>query len=187
MASQPVATAIKTLHVDCLKLLLEHKSAKSSRDVRDYSTLMLAIANGEMAAIEILLNYGEDVSYVTPRTRESALFLACFQGESWLDTIKLLCEKATKLDLEPNENEKAAIHWACGSKSPEIVEVVVSKGIDVNRLDSKGKTGLYYLLDACREENVIRILEILVRNGLNLGPPNLSIMHDFATAIQKPY
>jgi ankyrin repeat protein len=187
LENQPIAAAIKTQHVDCLKLLLAYKNnLKFTRDVKDFSTLMLAIANRELDAVPVLLKCGEDPSYVTPRTNMSALFLACYWGEEWIDVVKMLCERATKFDLDPGVKEKAAIHWACQSKSPEIVEIVVSKGIDVNRLDRNGKTGLYYLVDICPEDKIIRILEILMEHGLEIGKgPNLSIMVDFATAIGK--
>jgi ankyrin repeat protein len=188
LENHPIAMAIKSMHMECLKLLLRYKTnLKFTRATNDYSSLMLAIMSCEMEAIPVLLDCGEDPSYVTPRGNMSALFLACFMGDAWVDVIKMLCERVTKLDLDPGLREKAAIHWACQSKSPEIVEAIVSKGIDVNRLDQNGKTGVFYLLDACSEDTIIRILEILVDYGLEITKgPNLSIMADFATAIGKP-
>ena len=182
---KPVEQAIKRRHVECLKLLLKNKLVKT-RDVREYSTLMMAIANLERDAVPMLLEYGEDPNYITNKDHHSALFLACFLGKEWLDTVKLLCEKATKIDLDPGINDKAAIHWACSSKSPEILGVILDKGVDVNRLDKNGHTGLHYLLDSCDEETTIKMMEMMVQNGLTLDGPNLSIIVDFITAIKKP-
>jgi ankyrin repeat protein len=183
--NQPVSQAIRRRNVECLRLLLKYK-LRTARDISDHSTLMHAIANNEMEAIPLLLDSGEDPAFISARTHESALFLACFQGEQWLPVVKLICERTTKLDLDPLIIEKAAIHWACSSKCPEIVRVVLEKGIDVNRVDSKGKSGLFYLVDACEEETMVQIMEIMVQYGFKLHE-HPSVLADYAMAMRKPF
>lgn len=184
--NQPVNAAIKSRHVACLKLLLKYKPRRT-RDHREFSSLMLAISNCEAAAVPILIECGEDPSYIAPNVYESALSLACFQGEEWIHIVKLICEKAETLDLPPDVKEKGAIHWACSSKSPEIVRMVLERGVDVNRLDKNGYTGAHYMVDACSEDKAIEILEVMMEYGFTLTGPNLSIVVDFVTAIKKQF
>jgi ankyrin repeat protein len=183
--NNPVATAIQRQHVDCLRLLLTYR-VTNQRDVAEYTALMLAINASERDAIPLLLDCGENPSYINPR-RMSALFLACWQGKEWLDVVQLICRKATKLDLDEGIKHKAAIHWACSSKCPEIVEAVLQQKVDVNRKDEKGYTGVHYLLDACPEDDLLKILELMHQYGLELGGDNVSILADLTSGITKPY
>jgi ankyrin repeat protein len=91
LENKPIALAIRSRHVDCLRLLLQHNLRKSKIDTREYSTLMLAIANNEKDAVPMLLESGEDPAFVTSAQHESALFLACFFGKEWLNVIKMIC------------------------------------------------------------------------------------------------
>jgi ankyrin repeat protein len=185
LENKPISLAIKSRHVDCLRLLLQHNLAKSKMDTREYSTLMLAIANNEKDAVPMLLESGEDPAFVTAE-HESALFLACFFGKEWLNVIKMICERTTKLDLDYSVvGAKTAIHWACGSKCPEIVELLLENGVDASRLDPNGRTGLFYLLDAAPEPDIIRILEMMVAHRLDIAS-HQSIVVDFITAIRRP-
>ena len=183
--NQALKEAIQFHHVDCLRLLLRHNH--KMHDQRLYSALMFAIIKLEKDAVRMLLEAGDDPNYFAP-DHTSALFLACYHGEGWLDIVELLASRVTKIDLDPHLKKKAAIHWACQSQCPEIVELLLRKGIDVNRLDEKGKTGLYYLLDTSQsfpEEKLIRVMEIMLEHGLSLTGPNLSIIVDFIKAITK--
>jgi len=180
-----VAAAIRRRHVESLRVLLEH-NVRGAHDVEGFSTLMLAIKYNEPDAVPMLIECGEDVNYVTTLSNLSALFLACFQGERWLDVVRLICDRATKLDLDPLINDKAAIHWACASKSLEIIRTVVEHGVDVNRRDKDRRTGVHEIVDRCDEDLTIRILELLVENGLALTGLNAWIVVDFVKSIMKP-
>jgi ankyrin repeat protein len=181
--NRPVAHAIRSRRVDCLRFLLK-SNLRRTRDTSEWSTLMLAIANNERDAIPLLLESGEDPNYVTRGKYESALFLACFYGE--FELIEYIADRTSQLDLDFSIQAKAAIHWACESKSPDVVRMLLRKGIDVNRLDSKGRTGLYYVTDACSEDVVLQIIDIMVKSGLEVSR-NPSIIVDFVMAIRKPY
>ena len=189
--NKSVQQAIRTRHVDCLKILLE-KGSKNEVDKMQYSTLMLAIASNEQDAVPLLAESGENLEYTTPNTSETALSLACFQ--SFRPTVKYLCEHMTKVDIDPSLRAKAAVHWICQSKDPEIAKMVLAKGINVNRLDQDGHTGLYYLLDLTDEQTTIQIIELLFKEGLDLniqgkslqGNDVNSILGDFVSSIHRP-
>jgi CO dehydrogenase/acetyl-CoA synthase gamma subunit (corrinoid Fe-S protein) len=63
---------------------------------------------------------------------------------------------------------------------------MINKGIDVNRVDSKDKSGLFYLLDNCREETVIEIIDLMVANGFKVAA-NPAALVDFLQAMTKQY
>jgi ankyrin repeat protein len=181
-ANAPIPQAIRKRNVPCLRILLAH-NVKNVRSA-DYTSLMLAISSNEPKAIPLLLDSGEDPGFITAGY-ESALSLACFQGESWIETVRLICDRVTNIDLDPTLKEKAAIHWACSSKSPEIVRIILEKGVDVNRVDSKEKSGLYYLLDNCSEDVVIEIMELMVAHGFDVRAHPAAVI-DFVQAMSKP-
>jgi ankyrin repeat protein len=180
----PVPMAIRKRNVDCLRILLRHKAQSLGR-AGDDTALMLAIASNEPDAIQLLLESGEDPGFIT-QNNESALSLACFQGETWIDQVRMICDRVASIDLDPRVKEKAAIHWACASKSPAIVRMMLEKGIDVNRVDSKDKSGLFYLLDNCREETVIEIIDLMVAHGFKVSA-NPAALVDFLQAMTKQY
>lgn len=75
------------------------------------------------------------------------------------------------------------IHWICMSGSPSVAEIILREfhHIKIHQLNAQNKTGLYYLIGK-KTKNVIRILNILLQNGLdiNFKPENgNSILTDF--------
>ncbi|OHT00708.1 hypothetical protein TRFO_32527 [Tritrichomonas foetus] len=83
--------------------------------------------------------------------------------------IKYLLDKISEVDLKPNERMKSAVHWICQSHSKRIVQMVLEKGIDVNRFDEKGQPGPYYLIDTTPDNEAIEILDLLVKYGYDLN------------------
>ena len=41
----------------------------------------------------------------------------------------------SNIEIDQSIRAKAAVHWICQSKDPEIVKIVLNKGINVNYLD----------------------------------------------------
>ncbi|KAH0788828.1 ankyrin repeat protein [Histomonas meleagridis] len=160
-----VSQAVRRQNIECLRILIK-KGSKETRDQRDYTPLMLAITNYQFEAVPILLDSGEDPEYFAPDGK-SALFLSCFTDN--VDVVRLLCEKMRVVDIDPQKNAKGLIHYACMSYDPEIVKIVLTKNIEINRMDEEGRLGPWYLADMAKEEDIIQILEMLVDKGLNLN------------------
>lgn len=163
--------------VECLKLLLEY-SEKSSEvaGAMKYTPLMQAIARGHQDAVRMLLEAGEDPTVLTggQKNRTSALFLACEKGQAWLEQVKMICEKmGGGNDFEESYKGACAVHFACKSHSPEILELVCGLGIDVNRVEqpdgAASRTGVYYLLQTQEpsDEKIMQCLSILSRYGFS--------------------
>lgn len=93
------------------------------------------------------------------------------------------------IDIPPEWQYKAAVHWACSSCNPEITRIILSHGIDVNRLDQDGHMGPFYMLDIGNQENTIEVLELLLQAGLDINkktPNSSSILSDYVSSITKP-
>ena len=162
--------------VECLKLLLEYSErSKEATGAQKYTPLMQAIARGHKDAVRMLLDGGEDPTVLTgvQQRRTSALFLACEKGPEWAEQVKMICEKISGAnDFEESYKGPCAIHFACKSHSPEILEYVCGLGIDVNRVESEGTAGrtcVYYLLQTQEpsDENILKCLGTLSRYGFS--------------------
>lgn len=65
--NKPIQQAIKTRHVECLKILLA-KNTRSPSEAREYTSIMLAIKNNQPDAVPLLLEAGEDPGKFTSQT-----------------------------------------------------------------------------------------------------------------------
>lgn len=188
--NNPIEQAIKSRNVECLKLLLEQ--SKNRVDAKDYTALMIAIKHGQVQAVPLLLQNGEDPSFFTKDKNECALQLACFQKQT--EVVKILCDALTVIEPDPDKSDKSAVHWACSSHDAEIVKIILDKGIDVNRLDKLGHSGPFYMLDVGEDDEVIKILELLIEYNFNVniqgknenGGMANTILGDFVSSITKP-
>ena len=201
---KPMTRAIETRSVDCLKLLLKYK-CPIQIEHKFYTPVMLAIVHGMFDAVPLLVEAGQKPDEVTEipnqnsdnlsfvmSSHETALSLACKQNS--LKTVKYLCSKMDKVDLNENINDAAAVHWICSTGNPEIVGTVLDKGINVNRLDGNGRSFAHYLISGAHDSSsMINILEQLLTKGLDLnllckspnGELHNSILSEFVTAIDK--
>ena len=88
----------------------------------------------------------------------------------------------------------AAVHWICQSINPEIARTILSKGIDVNRLDEEGHAGTFCLVDHADEDVTIQIIELLCEYGFDVNikcisadcTPQNSVLGDFVSSIHRP-
>lgn len=76
------------------------------------------------------------------------------------------------------------------SHSKAIAEMILRRGIDVNRFDDKGYPGPFYLVDSVPTKVAIEILDLLVENGykinsFSMNPPGMTILGYFLQGIQR--
>ncbi|KAH0795368.1 ankyrin repeat-containing protein [Histomonas meleagridis] len=139
------------------------------------------------STVRLLLDYGEDPSVILPNG-DCALKLACFHSR--VSDVEALCEKLDEVDIPVEMRYPSAVHWICSSKSSQIAEIVLKKGIDVNRLDGYGRQGPFYLLDTGDEAEALLILDLLLDNGYEIdlkssGEVQTTMLGEFVCAIQK--
>ena len=187
--NQPVQKAIEMGHMQCLKVLLEKNPCTQTS--KDNTLINVAIKNSRREAIPLLIQSGEDPSVITrEKWQHCALEVACFFRQ--VDVVRELCERLVEVDLPAEMQEKAAVHWICQSHHPEIARIILSKGIDVNRLDGDGHAGPYYMLDIGKEDEIVEIFTLLLQHGLDLNitappdKPTNTILGEFVTSITRP-
>ena len=185
LLNQPIDHAIKSKSAESLKVLLRY--IKPSKAKADLTPIMLAIINNQNAAIPILLQSNCNPSDIT-KDNKTALYYACFQGNE--EAVRMLTDVLFDVDIPYDIKSSGAVHWACQSHNYNIVELIISKGINVNRLDENGRTGPFYILDVGNEDENLKILKLLVQYGFNINyhpPKGNTILGDMLTGIKKPY
>ena len=165
--------------MDCFEYLidmgvkLDEQSQKSN-----YTPLMWALTNDLLDAVPLLIKRGADVN---ARSKEGycPLYLACKYRS--LRAVKYLAESSNlKYDIQCSDSYP--VHWAAASCVPEILQLIVDHGANVNARNKKGEDAIAFALRShIRKENepgydddidsIIKILEILVGNGLNFNTP----------------
>jgi len=103
------------------------------------TTLQIAAANGDVAAIEELLAKGEDIEG-WDSDKYTPLYLAARWGK--LDAVKLLVERGANIDSRSTELSSTPLQIAARHGEAEIVRYLLEKGADVNARNRLGDTAL---------------------------------------------
>jgi hypothetical protein len=114
--------------------------------------------------------------------------MACFLANEEIS--ELLIERATVIDPPDDTKRAAGVHWLCDCKSPRIARMMIDRGIDVSRVDSKKRVGPHRLVDTADDATAIAILEMLVQNGWNVnqknGPEKSTLLAEYVASIRRP-
>jgi len=155
-------------------------------NVYGVNAMQLAADSANTALIAVLLKAGADP--VSPNADgETALHLVARAGN--VEAAKLLLKAGAKVDPKESFGGQTPLMWAVARRHPAMVELLASKGADVNarsairdyqrvvqaesRAKSLDRGGLTPLLYAARE-NCRECVEILLKHkaDVNLGDPS---------------
>ncbi len=136
----------------------------------------LAVEN-QLDAVEFLFLKGADLNTKnefgdTPITEATSL--------GHFDMVKFLLENGAKIDQLPGGDP--IIHEAVRSGDPEIVDLLVNYGVDINATDFLGCTPLH---ESASEDEFLDVTKYLVNKGVNIDaldgfnctPLNASALH----------
>jgi len=143
--------AVSNGHADIQEILLDRGADPNAKFLNGYTPLMYSVWHGPVGAIERLLDAGADVNAVSVGDRP--------------DQVK-------------NYEGTTALHQAIMAKKPEIVDLLIRKGADVNRADRRSQTPLYAAVVTEQEEIVRR----LIREGAVAAALDESGLHLYITA-----
>ena len=183
--NKAIEYAIKTKNVDLVEILLRY--LKPSKNSSDNTPLMLAVMNNQTAAIPLLLKTKCEPGAKT-KDNKTALSYACLNGN--IEAAIMIANVLVDPDIPSNIAAPSAVHWICQAHDPKLAEIVLSKGINVNRLDDLNCTGPSKMLDLGDEDEIIQMLELLLKHGFDINKHaqgKNTILGDFLLAIKKRY
>lgn len=135
-----------------------------------------AVANGDTAEVESLLDQGVDPNSKTDDGK-TPLMLATYLGHT--DIAKLLMDKGADVNAK-DQDGKTALMYAAEKNNVEIGKLLLANGADPNSADNNGKTALMY----AAEKGYIDFAKLLLEKGAaqnavdNNGKTALQIARD---------
>ena len=153
----PLDIAFEKGFVRCVFSLLKGRELSGDEKNR---LLLVAVKKGNLEDVKFLIKKGADpmakVNFSIP------FFKAAVVGK--LTIVKYFIEG---LKYDVNEKDKdgdTLLHGAAMSGRSNVVEYLISKGVDVNEVDSEGKTPLHLAV-----EEEISVVEDLISAGANVN------------------
>ncbi|OHT15178.1 hypothetical protein TRFO_14360 [Tritrichomonas foetus] len=189
--------AISVRSIPCLKVLLQHGVSipKSSGDA---TFAMRAVINNQPEAVLLLTDSPKDITYINA-IGESVFSLMCFSGIAFKPTILKLLNMIPDESIEPPKGIRcqSVVHWLCKLCDSEVAAAMLrTKDVQIHRLDDQGNLGVLQLADKKNTQEVIKIIDLLIENGLNLNfraekvggkYPTVSVLERFIYCISKDY
>lgn len=138
-------------HAEIQEILLDHQADPNAKFWNGYTPLMWSVHRSPVRTVERLLDAGADVNAVSVGDRA---------------------------DQEKSYEGTTPLHEAIMAKKPEIVDLLIRKGADVNRANRQSQTPLYAAVITEQEEIVRR----LIREGAVAAALDESGLHLYVTA-----
>ena len=166
------------------KRLLKGHANVNAVNAYGVNAMLLAAESSNTALIELLLNAGAKATAANP-DGETALHLVARTGN--VQAAKLLLAHGAKVDARENFGGQTPLMWAAARRHPPMVELLASKGADVNArsavrdyqrvataesrakfLDRGGFTPLLYAV----RENCKDCVEVLLKHKVDINLPD---------------
>ena len=161
------------------------------------NAMLLAAEDSNTQVIELLLKAGAKATSANP-DGETALHLVARAGN--VDAAKLLLARGAKVDAREKFGDQTPLMWAAARRHPEMVELLASKGADVNArsavrdyqrvataesrakfLDRGGLTPLMY----AARENCKECVEVLLKHKVDVNLPDPSSVPPVSIAMMN--
>ncbi|KAH0543148.1 hypothetical protein FGG08_002493 [Glutinoglossum americanum] len=143
--------------------LLDEGVDVNARDYMGASALHVAAQKSPSPEVlQLLLDAGADINAVdNSEFRGTPLFAAILSGN--ILKVKILIDGGANLfwKLSP---KRTMLHIAAQDGIPELVELLIKRGVDVNGLDENGSTAAYYAAGGGR----IDAIKVMLNHGLEL-------------------
>jgi ankyrin repeat protein len=193
--STPLQWAVFHGNTDEVKRLLKAGADAKALNAYGVDAMQLAADASNTELIALLLKAGADANSPNP-DGETALHLVARAGN--LDAAKLLLRAGAAVDARERFGSQTPLMWAVARRHPDMVELLVSKGADVNarsairdyqrvataesrakQLDRGGLTPLMY----AARENCGACVEILLKHKVDVDKPDPSGMSPMVIAM----
>ena len=150
--------AVRAGELETAKVLLD-RGARQNAEVNGSSDLSLAAGRGDQEMVDLLLAHGADPNYSKGRSALNAALLAQTPG-----VVKRLLEIGARLDrrLDPGDVPSVVLSAYSEVGDPEIVQLMIDKGVDLNRINERGETVLTW----AKKRGSSRVLELLAKHDV---------------------
>lgn len=139
------------------RLLLERKANVFLKTSHGRSTVYLAARSGMGAVVETLLQHGKLYKYkYETEVYASALHIAMTKKQDHV--VRVLMENLDCFEEEDRQG-RTLLHHACARGTLELVDRLLSRGLDPRILDKQKRTGLHHAASAASAKSLIRLLE----------------------------
>ncbi len=187
--SSPLLRAVGKKHVDCVEVLVAHKSDVNFKTPHGSTPLLTAADNNDLASAKILLDNGADTEAQIPAehlsggfgyvpNRETASFRAIniAIGKDAPKFVELLLEHLadpnSKMTWYHGDNSSTAgttpLIMAVRLDKPAVVEVLLKHGAQVSWADGSGMTALHYAARLSKTN----LAEILLLHDADVNAPD---------------
>ncbi|KAJ6254865.1 ankyrin repeat and protein kinase domain-containing protein [Anaeramoeba flamelloides] len=129
---------------------------------------------GREDLIKILLDAG---SKIDQKDQKGLTPLYYAVSSRRIAPVKILIKRGARLDFHFGDEGKLALHFACNIGRPDIVELLIKHGADVDAMSTAGFTPLYYAI----ESGFVGCVEMLLKHNANMnlifGDQNQTALH----------
>jgi len=175
-----IMTAAKAGDTSQLAELVEKGVSLEVRDMDNNTPLQAAIQEGQTEIVEFLLKHGADANQEVDASRSVPLLLA-----RDAEMARILLEYGADINRRSGCQLETALHRAVIQDNWELVELLISRGADVNAKDSNGETPLHCAAGAAR----IAMFRLFLQKGADMDIEDFSqrtaLHHAAASASAK--
>ena len=169
----------------CMKLLLEGGAHINTASQDGSTALMEATNSGENACVQLLLKSGADVK-MTDKRGLTALMMAFYK-----DVVKTLLQHGASVNWPNDEGLTPLLNVARGGvgSAPEIVELLLEAGADVNATDVNKTSVLAHAARVTRRLHDPKTVKLVIKRGAYVNIRNVcgqnSLKYYLAMSIER--
>lgn len=123
---------------DIAELLIQRGVNINAKDEPEYTTLHIAVKNGDLDIVKLFLHRGEDINLQNV-CKETALHLAIINGHKNITTF--LLERGADVNAK-NKQGITPLHIAIRKEHDKITRLLLERDVDVNVQNESGDTPL---------------------------------------------
>lgn len=167
MAERPHLTPDILKNMDHTRHWIQN-GAEVNEIIQGFSPLQYAVMNSDLAMIQLLLDYGADVSLKSADYQVTALHLATRDSMRFYEILKLLLENAANCNVG-DDRGATPFHWALRANNMQVVQLFLSHGADITTMDKEGRTALHYAaLNTVGNQDNLDVIQFVLGQGFDL-------------------